>query len=199
MALASGLSVVASALVRAPLDMVKTQLQAGAAADTTGALQAAWGRGGVRGLYRGAGLALGRDVPFFSINLALYEQLKASALHGRGRRADTPDSGGQMSCGLAGQGGEEALSGVEVFLIGAAAQGAAGLLTNPIDVLKTRVQAGASGAGVLEALKGVLAEHGARGLLRGAAARVAWIAPQGCIYYPVYEYVQSFGLPPRRS
>ena len=32
---------------------------------------------------------------------------------------------------------------------------------------------------------------GAAGLMRGAAMRVLWIAPQGCVYYPVYEAVQS--------
>lgn len=29
------------------------------------------------------------------------------------------------------------------------------------------------------------------GLMRGAGARVIWIAPQGCVYYPVYEIVQQ--------
>ena len=37
------------------------------------------------------------------------------------------------------------------------------------------------------------------GLMRGAYMRVLWIAPQGCIYYPVYEAVQSWqGLRPGR-
>ena len=30
--------------------------------------------------------------------------------------------------------------------------------------------------------------------MRGAAMRVLWIAPQGCVYYPVYEAVQSCRL-----
>ena len=42
------------------------------------------------------------------------------------------------------------------------------------------------------ALRARPAAHcGARGLLRGAAMRVAWIGPQGCVYYPVYELVQQ--------
>ena len=60
-------------------------------------------------------------------------------------------------------------------------------------MLKTRVQGGRSES-VRAALRAVLAEHGARGLLRGAAMRVAWIAPQGCIYYPVYEFMQHARL-----
>ena len=77
--LASALSVVASGVVRSPLDMVKVQLQAGTAPSAAAAVQEAV-RGGVRGVYRGMGLALLRDVPFFSINLVLYETLKAQAL-----------------------------------------------------------------------------------------------------------------------
>lgn len=83
--LASALSVVASSSVRAPLDMVKTQagyspppplrrrpsqpqpcvcaqVQTGAAGSVGEALRIAWGRGGMAGLYLGAGLALLRDV-----------------------------------------------------------------------------------------------------------------------------------------
>ncbi len=113
---ASALSVVASGVVRSPLDMVKVQLrapehqssntrragareisrsrlrgaravtEAGAAPSAVAAMQDAM-RGGVRGVYRGMGLALLRDVPFFSINLALYEQLKARALLRKRRHA----------------------------------------------------------------------------------------------------------------
>lgn len=173
-ALASAISVVASAMVRSPLDMVKTRMQASAEGGSTlHTLHAAWGDGGVAGIYRGVGLALMRDVPFFSINLALYERLKASTLSRSGTQ-------------------RQALSGVEVLLIGAVAQGVAGFCTNPVDVLKTRVQAGTRGEGVSAALQGLLREAGVRGLLRGSGMRVAWIAPQGCAYYPVYELAQTF-------
>ena len=199
-ALASALSVVASALVRSPLDMVKTRMRKStsnlpllvmsmcrssirtvcfviteASAEGGSALftlRAAWGDGGVAGIYRGVGLALMRDVPFFSINLALYERLKAGALSRSGTQRQT-------------------LSGGEVLLIGAVAQGVAGFCTNPVDVLKTRVQAGTSGEGVGAALRGVVRESGGWGLLRGSGMRVAWIAPQGCVYYPVYELAQT--------
>merc|ERR1740133_791072 len=156
--LASALSVVASGVVRSPLDMVKVQL-----------------RGGVRGVYRGMGLALLRDVPFFSINLVLYETLKAQAL--LRKRDATGDT-------------EARLEPAEVLLLGAVAQGVAGLSTNPLDALKTRVQAGGA-ADVGEAMRGILAADGVAGLMRGASMRVLWIAPQGCVYYPVYEAVQS--------
>ena len=58
-------------------------MQSGAVSSAGGALSAAWGSGGVRGvgrLYKGASLGLMRDVPFFGINLLVYEQLRAAAL-----------------------------------------------------------------------------------------------------------------------
>ena len=55
-----------------------------------------------------------------------------------------------------------------------------------MDVLKTRVQAGGAPS-VGAALRGALAQGGPSALMRGAAMRVVWIAPQGCIYYPAYE------------
>ena len=182
-ATASALSVVMSALVRSPLDMVKTQLQTGSEPSTAAALQAAWGRGGLAGLYRGAGLALMRDVPFFSINLVLYEQLRATAAIEKRKRSD----------GLSLE-----LTTFEGILTGGVSQGMAGLCTNPIDVLKTRVQAGPDhgGGAVLGALQSVLREPGGgvSGLMRGALMRVAWIAPQGCVYYPIYEYAQRLNV-----
>ena len=71
-----------------------------------------------------------------------------------------------------------------MLLLGAAAQGIAGLSTNPLDALKTRVQAGGA-ADVGAALRGILAADGPAGLMRGATMRVLWVAPQGCVYYPI--------------
>ena len=191
-ALASGLSVVASALVRSPLDMVKTQMQAGmgnnSADSAFGLLGQAWRDAGFRGVYRGAGLGLLRDVPFFSINLALYEQIKAALFRYRATRHQLTQDFTPL----------RDLSSSDALLVGAVAQGVAGFCTNPIDVLKTRVQTAAANSSrhaplpsIGAALRAVLSDTGARGLLRGAAMRVAWIGPQGCVYYPVYEFMQQ--------
>jgi hypothetical protein len=69
---------------------------------------------------------------------------------------------------------------------GAVAQGLAGWLTNPFDLLKTRVQSGVA-ANVGVAFRSVLLEGGPAALMRGAGMRVFWIAPQGCVYFPAYE------------
>ena len=201
-ALASAISVVASAMVRAPLDMVKTRMQSGAvsaASGTLGALRAAWSSGGLSGVYRGASLALARDVPFFSINLALYENLKALTLSAGAAETETStEQSGQLAPK------EVELSAGETLRIGALAQGVAAWLTNPLDLLKTRVQSaallpGAAPLGMRGALRDVIVESGPIGLFRGAVMRVVWIAPQGCVYYPVYELVQRELAPADRS
>ena len=180
---ASAMSVVISSTVRAPLDMIKTRVQADASTNAVGALRSAWGKGGLSGasnLYRGAGLSLVRDVPFFGFNLLIYEQLRAAATSRARTRAiargDSPD-GAQPTP-------------LELILIGFASQGIAGFLTNPADVLKTRVQAGAAAG-----MGAALALGGPASLMRGAGWRVVWIAPQGCVYYPAYEAVQRMLSP----
>lgn len=172
--LASACSVIPMCIVRAPLDLVKTCMQADASISVLGALQTAWGTGGfagIAGMYRGVGLLLWRDVPFFGFNLLVYESLKTALLNRKAKATGTTD---------------HMLSPLELFLIGFTAQGVAGFLTNPIDLLKTRVQVGAA-ANMAAALSLMLKEGGPLALLNGVVIRVAWIAPQGCIYYPVYE------------
>ena len=178
--LASAMSVVASSSVRAPLDMIKTKVQADTSVTALKAMRTAWS-GGLPSIYRGVGLGLMRDVPFFGCNLVIYEQLKAAARESKYRRCVVQGGGGGKCKATA------ELTPLELVLIGAAAQGIAGFVTNPADVLKTRVQSGAY-AGMAAAL----AACGPGCLMRGATMRVAWIAPQGCVYYPVYEAVQSW-------
>lgn len=183
--LASALSVVASCSVRAPLDLVKTCMQTDASSSAMGALSSAWGVGGltgVAGMYRGAGLALVRDVPFFGFNLLFYEQLKAWLLAKKASRAPIANSTDATPRS------KLELSALESLLIGFVAQGFAGFLTNPADVLKTRVQSGS--VSMSFAIQQALAEGGPMALMAGAGMRVLWIAPQGCIYYPVYEFVK---------
>lgn len=146
-ALSSALSVVVSAVVRSPLDMIKTQVQVGAAPTVQAAMRTAWQGGGlaaVSNFYRGAHLTLLRDVPFFTMNLVIYEELKAAAVK---KAAGKRRAGGGAGAGAGGAGRQSSagsLGSGEAVWLGAVAQGVAGFATNPVDVLKTRVQSGAS-------------------------------------------------------
>ena len=169
-ALSSGFSVVVSSMVRSPLDMIKTQMQSGTASGMVAGVTSAYASSGIVGLYRGAGLALMRDVPFFSINLSLYEFTRGIVEE----RKQTSH-----------------VSFLQTTLIGGVVQGIAGFTTNPIDVLKTRVQSGRA-ENMIDAIQTVLKEGAVRGFMRGALYRTMWIAPQGSVYYPIYELVQNW-------
>jgi hypothetical protein len=168
-AMASGSSVIVSALIRSPLDMVKTQMQSGTSNSVRSALYTSFTADGVVGLYRGAHLGLLRDIPFFSINLVLYEKLKVVVLQSESRQE---------------------LTFAEVIGIGGISQGVAGFTTNPVDVLKTRVQSGLANTFV-EGIQSVLKDGGLLAFWKGSLMRTLWILPQGCVYYPAYEFVQT--------
>jgi hypothetical protein len=127
--------------------MIKTQVQAGAAPSVQAALRNACNGGGlatVSNFYRGAHLTLLRDVPFFTLNLVIYEELKAAAVKKASvkRRGENTGGGGAGGAGRVSSAG--ALGAAEAVWLGAVAQGVAGFATNPVDGLKTRVQSGAS-------------------------------------------------------
>eukprot|EP01050_Picozoa_sp_SAG11_P019335 SAG11_NODE_3062_length_2717_cov_3.550420_4_plen_157_part_00 len=139
--------------------------------------------------YRAIFCLLGRRIR--TVNLALYEKFKALALQQRPSCGSTsygspasPNGGGYLRYGAVPESRialEQQLTAVEALLIGASAQGIAGFCTNPIDVLKTRVQADSASTSASRAASGgsfagaaavqkvgaaLLAQHGMQGLLR---------------------------------
>jgi solute carrier family 25 citrate transporter 1 len=82
------------------------------------------------------------------------------------------------------------LSFAEVIGIGGISQGVAGFTTNPVDVLKTRVQSGLANT-FMEGIQSVLKDGGLLAFWKGSLMRTLWILPQGCVYYPAYEFVQK--------
>lgn len=68
---------------------------------------------------------------------------------------------------------------------GAVAATLASGLTNPLDVVKTRVQVDNRPA--LAVVRQLLRDEGPRAFLKGATARISWIAPSCAIGIAVYE------------
>ncbi|KAK2078259.1 hypothetical protein QBZ16_004128 [Prototheca wickerhamii] len=131
--LAAGtLSRTAAVLVTAPLELARTRLQARpraalAAPGAAPCADCACGLGGgaaagagVRGLWRGVGSQLARDVPFSALYWGLVEPLRAALAAGQ-----PDDPGAVLRRNVA---------------AGAAAGALAGAVTTPLDVVKTRVQ-----------------------------------------------------------
>lgn len=170
---------VVSACVQ-PLDVIRTRLQADAAKgisrSTAGAFRVLVKEQGVRGLWRGtsptvARLALGVGVHFLAL-----EFIK-DAIHNY-----SPQGAGQKH----GQ-----LSAVQAFLSGGLSRGVAAAVTNPITVVKTRMEYVSASSiqykGTVHALRTIAASEGASGLLRGFWPTVLSNAPFSALYYMLYS------------
>lgn len=127
---------------------------------------------GFAGLYTGLLPTVLRDVPYTAIQFALFE--KGKRLLTRGGTRDVTDA---QAAGLG-------------LVVGATAA----VVTNPFDVVKTRIQVQEGGSqrkyrGVLHCFKRIIQEEGLLALARGVGPRVIWIAPGSAITLGVYEAV----------
>jgi solute carrier family 25 protein 38 len=184
-ALAGGLSRAAAALAACPITVAKTRMEyvaspaAMAAATASGAALPRYRNTahalatiarleGARGLFRGVAPTVAANAPFSALYYMFYTRLQA-------RLRDAL--------------GVEALPAPANFAAGAAAAVAATLLTQPADVVRTRMQLGlgAAGGGSLALLRGIFAAQGARGLLAGAAPRMAKRTMQTALVWTLYE------------
>ena len=153
--------------IRVPVEVIKQRTQAAARASDSSlsVLRRTIAQDGMRGLYRGFGTMVAREIPFAFIQFPLWEGLKA--------RLRDSQSG-------------QPLSEWQACACGAAAGGLAAAATNPLDVCKTRVMLG-SESGMGSALRAVLRQRGWRGLAAGIVPRVAWISVGGAVFLGGYD------------
>jgi hypothetical protein len=183
--LAAGMAAEAvSCLIYVPVDVVKERLQVRALGGGGGLAGAARGEG-LLGLYRGYWATVGSFGPFSALYFALYEAFRAQALK------VTAVHGG----GGGGGGGAQLPAWLQALAAGGAGAGAS-LLTNPLDLVKLRLQVwraggaegiGAPYKGLWDGLRRVAREEGARGLLRGAPVRMCFHAASTCVSMSMYE------------
>ena len=155
--------------MRVPTEVVKQRMQAGHFTKAAAAVRSILATEGAAGLFAGYGSFLLRDLPFDAIEFVAYEQLK---------RAYSASVGGRD------------LKAHEVSAVGAAAGAVTGVVTTPLDVLKTRLMTqGASGkyAGVVDCARRIAAEEGVGTLFAGWQPRVLWIGLGGCVFFTALE------------
>ena len=175
-AMAGSLATMAHDAVITPLDVVKQRLQV-VDSRYSGVLQC------VRSIIRDEGMAafyasypttVLMNVPFMAVHFAGYESFKL-LLTGHDR-ADEHGVG-------------------EELLAGGMAGACAGLVSTPLDVVKTRIQTQRRGAGVrtysaVEVMRAIWQQEGARGFMRGSSARVLYFMPSAAICWTTYETVK---------
>ena len=115
------------------------------------------------------------NIPFMAVQFAGYESFKLL---------------------LTGMDRAEEHGVAEELIAGGLAGASAGLLSTPLDVVKTRIQTqGARGPGgggltAMEVVRRIWQREGARGFMRGASARVLYFMPSAAICWTTYETVK---------
>ncbi len=158
--------------ISTPLDVVKQRLQV-AGSPFTSISQCArsmWAAEGLRAFYASYPTTVLLNIPYMLAHFTVYEGCQTFMRQAFGRD-HTP---------------------LRDIAAGAAAGAAGGLISNPLDVLRTRIQTqdvapGRPRLGGWEVAKEILAKEGVAGFAKGAKARVLLFTPSAAICWGVYE------------
>lgn len=173
-AASAGVGNTVASFFRVPYEVVKQRLQAGMYSSTGEALRTMYRtEGGLGAFFGSSGVAsqIMRDVPYAIVTLLTYESLRRARAAAR-RKA----------------GGGEASTPFEDSMMGAFAGGVGSLISNPMDVIKTRVmtQPGLYPT-VWSAVTKLWAEEGAAAFFKGTAPRLLHKVPANAIFFATYE------------
>ena len=160
---------VCASLIWVPADVIKQRVQLSADASSSAALRRVLAEDGVRGLFRGYGAGLATYGPFVAIYFMCYEKSKSMLEHHN--LFERESVSGQVISGS---------------LAAIVASG----VTNPLDVIKTRVQIENKPATLV--LRQLLREEGPSAFSKGLMARMSWIAPSCAIGIVVYEQTKAW-------
>ena len=145
---------------------------------------------GIRGLWKGGGLAL-VGVSNGAIQFMAYEQLKRY-------RSDVAlrKRGGKVSASELGPSGELKLSNIEYVIISGAAKVLSLSLTYPYQVVRSRIQNHSTAhlyPSIPKCISLTYKQEGATAFYKGMTANLVRIIPATCVTFVVYENV-SWGL-----
>eukprot|EP00624_Nannochloropsis_granulata_P007416 evm.model.NODE_7599_length_6475_cov_53.327721.1 len=173
-AASAGMGNTVASVFRVPYEVVKQRLQAGMYSSTGEALRTMYRtEGGLGAFFGSSGVAsqIMRDVPYAIVTLLTYESLRRARAAAR-RKA----GGGKVSTPF------------EDSMMGAFAGGVGSLVSNPMDVVKTRVmtQPGLYPT-VWSAVRKLWADEGAAAFLKGTAPRLLHKVPANAIFFATYE------------
>lgn len=173
--LAASLGEVAACMVRVPAEVIKQRTQSlqfnSSLESFKYVISNKSGEGVIRGLYRGWGTTIMREIPFTIIQFPLYEHMKLLWAEFEGVDKISPLKGA---------------------LCGSIAGGFAAAVTTPLDVLKTRLMLSKERISVVNLAKNMLKEEGYAVFFSGIGPRTMWISAGGAIFLGVYETVSSF-------
>ncbi|XP_026871300.2 S-adenosylmethionine mitochondrial carrier protein isoform X4 [Electrophorus electricus] len=160
-------------LIRVPTEVVKQRTQASPVLHTHHVLMATLREEGFRGLYRGFGSTVLREIPFSLVQFPLWEYLKTLWRRRQGTQLDS----------------------WQAAVCGAVAGAIAAFVTTPLDVAKTRIILSKAGTATARGniplvLYEVWKRRGLPGLFAGSIPRMAFISVGGFIFLGAYEKVR---------
>ena len=190
-ALGGAAGCLASLAIYSPMEVVKQRAMVTKGSDSLGALRTLLRSDGPLGLYRGVTASAATWAPYFGIYFFVYESLVSNLAHVP--HGEQPNFLVALLCGLA--------AGVS-----------ASALTNPFDVIKTRLMVGDAGLGAAAAASAAAASLGGRttalsiardiagtegmaGFARGLVPRTLLLAPVSSLTIAFYAAIQSALLP----
>ncbi|KAG8785897.1 S-adenosylmethionine transporter [Ceratobasidium sp. 428] len=172
--ISSSLGEVAACLVRVPTEVVKSRTQTsayGVGVSSFGAFMRVARAEGIRGLYRGFGSTIMREIPFTSLQFPMYEFFKIRLAKALGK----------------------SIGPHEAAVCGSVAGGIAAAVTTPLDVLKTRIMLDIKDAperkiSLPTRFTQIYRTEGIRALFSGVVPRTLWISAGGAVFLGVWEW-----------
>ncbi|CAB1119979.1 unnamed protein product [Ectocarpus sp. CCAP 1310/34] len=165
---------------RVPYEVVKQRLQVGQYPTTMVAIQSIYHEGGLVGFFGKGGLKTqwARDIPYAMVTLLVYETLQKAAARRKGPPG-TKKKGAKANP-------------IENMVIGAIAGGMGSLVTNPMDMIKTRMMTSPElYAGPMDAAWKALSKEGPQAFLKGATPRLLHKIPANAFFFVAYEFFRS--------
>jgi len=153
-----------------PCEIIKQNMQIGKYNSVYMAYKRIMYLDGFKGFYKGYTGLLMRDLPFRAIQLPLYEFLKEKYTH---------HSDSSLSNSL------------KISFVGAIAGMTAASITNPIDVIKTRLMCSNFNLNVKEVINHISSVEGMGGFLYGITYRTVYLGLSSSLFFLIYEGVKK--------
>lgn len=197
-AASAGLADVAASLVRVPCEVLKQRLQVGVYSNIMDALQTIARKSQLPRLYSGLSAQLVRDVPYAAAEFVVYENLKSQYMSRKRSDKVYGPAARQLQHRLQ----DQKMSKLDSLGIGAIAGAVAAIVSNPADVVKTRLMTqvkslprtsaqpfppSAHYKGVADAFVRIAREEGIQTFAKGIAPRIAAKALQSALFFAAYE------------
>ena len=203
-----------ASLIFVPLEVVKSRMQlgenpnratGGVVSSTTNfktvreALVEIYKERGLSGLTAGWKSGFVQDIVFSATQFLVYENLKLWRLQSKRneQQAQTVSIKVSASSYILPTNHKYELQYYDTLLCGCISGGIAAALTNPLDVVTSRLmvqdgRGGYGGSGLFSMLNAILTKEGPTALWRGTLPRVAQTAPLSAISFAVYEAMKAY-------